>query len=224
MSSEIEGPSPPTFSAREIVAQAIALTCVVIATAVPWLPPAWRSFDPEALCPLVGLVAVLCLCDGRGERLGLGVSPRQGWLYWLRVSIWCGAIIAMACVAMVAIAMACDWPLNLPRMEPRRAGPMLLWMCVRAPLVEEVLYRSLLLFAIRPLLGTTGSVIVSGVWFASVHVAWGVASPDNQVAGFLLAWAYVRSGSLAVPLAMHAGGNLFAWAAQLGNWLLFPVQ
>ena len=42
--------------------------------------------------------------------------------------------------------------------------------------------------------------------------------PDNFIAGFFLTWAYLKGGSLAVPVVLHALGNLCAVAAQAAAW------
>jgi membrane protease YdiL (CAAX protease family) len=43
-------------------------------------------------------------------------------------------------------------------------------------------------------------------------------SPENLVGGFFLAWAYLKSGGLAVPVLLHGLGNLVALASQVGAW------
>jgi membrane protease YdiL (CAAX protease family) len=48
--------------------------------------------------------------------------------------------------------------------------------------------------------------------FAWLHQLYGHLSPDNALAGLLLTWAYLRSGSLAVPIAPHALGNALVTA------------
>lgn len=57
-------------------------------------------------------------------------------------------------------------------------------------------------------IGRWPTVIVSGAIFGLIHIVNGVAGPDNVVAGYFFAWAFLRSGSIALPTAMHAGGNL----------------
>jgi membrane protease YdiL (CAAX protease family) len=52
------------------------------------------------------------------------------------------------------------------------------------------------------------TVALSGVVFAALHWIVHAADPFNQFGGFLLAWVYLESGSLAVPLALHALANL----------------
>lgn len=35
-------------------------------------------------------------------------------------------------------------------------------------------------------------------------------------------WAFLRSGTILVPLAMHSAGNLMALLAQVANWYWLP--
>jgi membrane protease YdiL (CAAX protease family) len=56
--------------------------------------------------------------------------------------------------------------------------------------------------------GSTVTILLSGVLFALLHAAYGNLAPDNTIAGFVLAWAYLRSSSLLVPIVLHALGNL----------------
>ena len=72
--------------------------------------------------------------------------------------------------------------------------------------------------AIYPKLGDWGSIAVSGAVFALAHVYTGMATPENQFAGFFLAWAYLKSKSILVPIAMHSGGNLIAMVVQISCW------
>jgi membrane protease YdiL (CAAX protease family) len=54
--------------------------------------------------------------------------------------------------------------------------------------------------------------------FAGLHVVTGVASPDNLIAGYILAWAYLKSGSLFIPVTLHALGNLSVLIAEVAAW------
>jgi membrane protease YdiL (CAAX protease family) len=85
-------------------------------------------------------------------------------------------------------------------------------------LLEEVVYRALLTAAVFPLAGQRGTIVVSGIVFASIHLIGGNPGPDNQIAGFLLEWAFLRSGTILVPVALHAAGNLIALGLHVAAW------
>jgi len=199
----------------------IAVTLIVLqfaATRFPtWLPPEWFLALDEPLLALAGLAAVLCIHDGEAPLLGFRLAPLQGWLYWVRTALWFGAAIALLLVVCSAFWILVGWQIPLPP-QPTNLAMKLFWMCCYAPLVEEVVFRSLLTAAVYPLLGERGTIVASGVVFALIHVIGGNPGPDNQVAGFLLEWAFLRSGTILVPLAMHAAGNLIAFGVHIASW------
>jgi membrane protease YdiL (CAAX protease family) len=51
-----------------------------------------------------------------------------------------------------------------------------------------------------------------------MHIVAGVPSPENLVGGFFLAWAFLKSSSIAVPVVLHSLGNLCALLGQVGAW------
>jgi uncharacterized protein len=93
--------------------------------------------------------------------------------------------------------------------------PSLIFSCLQAPAVEELLYRGVLCVSVVQAIGRTPTVVLSGVTFASLHYVYGNPGPDNAVAGFILAWAFIASGSILVPVFMHAGGNFLVLLIQL---------
>lgn len=182
-----------------------------------WLAPEWFFALTEPLLALVGVAALLCINDGDSSLLGMRGVPTQGWLYWVRVACWLGAAIGLLLGVCSGIWLLAGW--NIP--APPRPGdaPMgLFWMCFYAPLVEEIIFRSLLTAAVLPLAGQRGAIVASGIIFAAIHVINGNPALDNQVAGFLLEWAFLRSGTILVPIAMHAAGNLIAFALHVAVW------
>lgn len=179
----------------------------------------WLGISP-ALLALTGLVAVLCLGDGNVTKLGLRIAPIQGWLYWFRLALWFGLFIAVVLAIYAVVWHTFRWTIPIYRTRPSLQS--LVFMCVMAPVSEEVLFRALLTLAILPTCGQRGTIAVSGIIFAAVHLLGGRASPENLIAGFLLAWAFLKSGTILVPIAMHSGGNFFALAGQAAAWYFYP--
>jgi uncharacterized protein len=54
--------------------------------------------------------------------------------------------------------------------------------------------------------------------FGALHVVRGIPSPENLFGGMILAWAYLRSGSVLIPVLLHSLGNLCVLALQVGAW------
>ena len=82
-----------------------------------------------------------------------------------------------------------------------------------APLVEELLYRGLLLSWLQRVMPVWGAISISALVFAGVHLldpnAWLVV-PGLFLIGMALGYAALRTGSLGLPIMLHAGINLTA--------------
>lgn len=165
---------------------------------------------------MLSLVGLLCLNNGDRASLGLIAAPIQGWRYWCRLAVWFAGLVALFMIVSAAIWHLMGWPISWYRRQPS-LGYFLL-MCVRAPVGEEIVYRGLLTVAALPSFGRLGTIVLSGSVFALVHVLGGNPSPENQIAGFLLAWAFLKSQTILVPIAMHSAGNLIAFASQTVGW------
>jgi len=185
----------------------------------------WRTFGidwNQAAVALMGLLAILFLSDGETAGLGFRTAPVPSWRFWCRLALGLGAgvglIVAIGCGAV----LGARGTIAIPRIAPEDLMQRFLLMCLYAPVVEELVYRSLLTHAVHPTVGDRGTIVVSGLVFAAIHVAYGNVSPENQVGGFVLAWAYLRSGTLLVPIALHAAGNAVAFLSQVASWYLLP--
>lgn len=94
------------------------------------------------------------------------------------------------------------------------ANPIFLALAfaICAPLSEEVVFRGFLLTGLAAAYRARTAVLVTAAIFAALHVGqygpWELGS--LAVFGALLAVARLRSGSLFVPIAMHAAMNLVA--------------
>jgi membrane protease YdiL (CAAX protease family) len=159
-----------------------------------------------------GSFALVALAAGQpGPALGLHVRPRPSWRAWALAALVIGALIG---AALAAYYLVLEYRGEDPFDQPPPLGSagdvwLLLWIfCVWAPLVEEIAFRAALCAPLVALVGRWPAVALSGAAFAYLHIHRGVASPDNLLAGFFLGWAYVRSGTLLVPIALHALGNL----------------
>ena len=199
---------------RSVTTRSVALLVVVFDIVQIRYPLGLDS----SLLGLVGLVTILCFSDGQAGSLGLKLTPIQGWWYWWRLAFTFGFWIGLALVAYISVWLVLGKELPVIRTCPSIYALTL--MCVHAPITEEIIYRVLLIVAVLPTIGRRGSVIASGVIFALIHILRGNASPENQIAGFMLAWAYLKSGTILVPIAMHSGGNLIALGSQVAGWYL----
>ena len=90
----------------------------------------------------------------------------------------------------------------------------ILWVSiiVAAPLFEEAFFRGFLLKGFESsFLRPVGAVLVTATLWAAIHIQYELPEIASIfVLGLLLGAARLRTGSLAVPVAMHAASNLWA--------------
>lgn len=178
------------------------------------------SFDFSTSLVLFSTLVLVWLCEGDLTSLGLRWSPRQGWRLWIR---WAWRILMLLGVALIigfGVARLIGYEFPIITTPPRLAAWRFVWMCIYAPLLEELLFRFILCVPLSRFWGGWTAIAISGTLFAFVHVAYGSASPENLLGGFFLAWAYLKSESIVIPILLHATGNFLALLAQLVGWYL----
>ncbi len=92
------------------------------------------------------------------------------------------------------------------------AGMFVLVAVVMAPLFEEIVFRGFLFRGFANSWGWVWGALASAAIFGAAHLQLDVFVP-LAVLGFVLAWAYHRTGSLWTCITMHALFNLIAVAA-----------
>ena len=171
---------------------------------------------------LMGISVCALALLGRGERASLGFTFRMtpGYRYWIKVTLLIGTAIGVFCVVVWLILPPLGVDIPLHRLHPKRMVPALQSACITAPILEEVLYRLVLCAPLAALAGSWAAIFLSGAVFAGVHFAYGNPAPDNFIAGYVLAWAYLKSGSILLPVLLHSVGNACAVASQVICWYL----
>ncbi|HVR74791.1 MAG TPA: CPBP family glutamic-type intramembrane protease [Planctomycetota bacterium] len=182
------------------------------------------ALDYLLASPLVGAgygvrgVLALCLAaapllSGRDEH----VLPRWGRvrpsLLWL--ARFLGILLPAALLFTVLTILLCramGWKLNvfpLAIASLDSAPAFVFHGLVAAPIVEEFIYRGVIHGRLRQGMGPFLAVALAGPIFWVLH--WldrgGVSPPNHLLAGWILAWAFERTGSLLTPTLLHALGN-----------------
>jgi membrane protease YdiL (CAAX protease family) len=194
---------------------------LVALAAISW--DAWLVYGGEAdysgkriLPPVLAATAYLLLTRGRVRSLGLRLAPEQSLRYWLAATLIIGVVIVVSIASVTGVRTLLGYPLARVPYLPENIGPLFVHLCILAPLFEEATYRLAFGPGCVAALGPKTTIVLSGVIFGFLHVLYGNPGPDNLVAGYFLAWAYLKSGSIAVPLALHSLGNLCVLTA----WVL----
>lgn len=176
----------------------------------------------RAILSLAGLAALLAMSHGSLTSVGLRLRPVQGWRYWVKATLVVGLLVGVLAGVMTAIGWALGLDVSIDPLPPERIGSAAYRMCVTAPLVEEAVYRLVLCTAAAAVLGVWPTVVLSGMVFGYLHVRYQCPGPDNLVAGFFLGWAYLRSGSIVIPIVLHSLGNFCVIVAEVFVWACGP--
>lgn len=204
-----------TAPRRLVIASLIGAVAIIGDLVLVW----WNQYDEGRwLIALVVLVVYVQLVRGDLDSVGLTLQPVQGWGYWMRATLLIGLVV-LICIAVGWSAwLLSSRPLPIYSVPPRTALAAFFRMCVFAPVLEETIYRLALCVPFaglsRPWLG----VVVSGFVFGGLHIVYGNPSPENLLGGFFLAWAYLKSGSIYMPVVLHSIGNSIALAGQIATW------
>ncbi len=173
--------------------------------------------------PRIGLgVAVLIFMaslagNDRGS-VGFTLRARPSWSFWPKCTMFLGGFVLVGSLVVSAGLWMFD---ALPPLQSEFHSKdqivNFLWQgCLWAPVEEELLYRGALCVPLAALIGRRWTVLVAGLTFAALHYAYGNLGANHVFAGFVMGWAYLRSGSLLVPILLHSLGNLLIWFLNVG--------
>jgi membrane protease YdiL (CAAX protease family) len=171
------------------------------------------------------LVTWICL-RLRGEPLsGVGLRLDANWLRQIVSGAAFGAALMLAVTALIFLAGGVRFEFDPARGPIRLAAGA--WLFIWAAVLEELLFRGFVFQRLIDGIGVTAALLVMGGLFAIAH--WGNpsmegstmiwATIDTVLGAVLLGLAYLRTGSLALPIGIHFGWN---WAQ--GSLLGFDVS
>lgn len=196
---------------------AVAVALIVVTMDLWFSMQRYPMWIRAVLGATVFILYLSITARNRGS-LGIRIRPIQPVTYWIRATLIIAALLLIPILAFLLVATLMNWEFTIPQIPPDQAAFVFLQMCVIAPIVEELIYRLALCFPVAGTFGPTAAILLSGATFAGLHFVYGNPSPDNFLAGYVLAWAYLKSGSIVVPIVLHSLGNSIAFAAQLGIW------
>lgn len=144
------------------------------------------------------------------------VGPQRSdvlpWLAWLgawAVWVWVAEIVGRK-LGMPA-------PEQWQDRSTTSLGILFVGMVLLAPIGEELVFRGILYGRLAgTTLGKVGAILVCAVVFGLLHVRYGMLLVAFIVIdGIWYGAARATTGSIAVPMVMHAMGNLVAWYQHL---------
>lgn len=175
------------------------------------------SENKRLVFPLLVQIGLLCWFGWRNGRPFRSGMQRRGspWILGIAAAIvaivltepieWAMEAIGYAVVEQEVIVEAFRSPGWLL---------MALFAVIGAPIAEELFFRGWALPALREVAPTWVAVLLSASLFAAIHFH-PPAVPIYLLYGVILAWVYLRSGSLIAPILGHALINAFGVALLL---------
>lgn len=179
------------------------------------------SHSPLRWTMAVCVPTFFVITSGKAGWLGLRLRPIQGWLYWIFVAIALGSIVLFFSIVSYFALRFVGISLHIPTLHPDLFWAMLPLYVITSPLLEELIYRLVLGASLVSRVGVGPTIIISGMTFGLLHVFYGNPAPDNLIAGFFLSWAYLKSGTIFVPIGLHSVGNLMALGTQVLSYKMF---
>jgi membrane protease YdiL (CAAX protease family) len=165
----------------------------------------------------------------------LGFSPTKkrliGFLLFFIISVACCALGFL----MKQYLGNQDWKLN-PALSASLVLEGIRWNIISV-LFEELIFRGVLLYILIKRLGATKAIIISAVGFGIYHwfsfgvignpMGMAIAFISTGLMGLVLGYAYAKTFSLYIPIAIHFGWNLtqiFIFSqGPIGNGVFVPV-
>ena len=171
------------------------------------------------LSQVAGLLAALLLLRRRGTALAPVVGPLRPVARHVGIGVGLGLVAIVGSTLLVSLLVTLTGSEATPEQvltegiadTPVQLLLAVLAAVVMAPIAEELLFRGLLHRGLRQRLRIVPATIISSVLFAIVHVDVAASQPLALVGltfvGVVLAVAHERTGSLLVPVVIHATHN-----------------
>jgi len=168
---------------------------------------------------VAGLLTALLLLRRRGMRLPPIVGPVRPVVRHVGIGVGLGIVALLGSTLLVSLLVTLTGSEATPEQvltEGIADTPVQLLLAViaavvMAPLAEELLFRGLLHRGLRQRMRAVPATLLSSVLFAVVHVDVAASQPLALVGltfvGVVLALAHERTGSLVVPVVIHATHN-----------------
>lgn len=203
---------------------AAALGIVTIAADAVFVTHSPYEQSNRLALALAAFAILVGLTGGDLSSIGLRATPKQGWRPWIRTSIIIALIVAVCIVVGLGAWRLTGHEIPIFSVSPAQIVPRFLHSCFVYPVMEETIYRVVVCVSLAGALGCRPTIAASGLLFGALHVAYGNPSPENLVGGFFLAWAYMKSESVLLPVLLHSIGNAIVLASHVVAWYVLNTR
>jgi membrane protease YdiL (CAAX protease family) len=149
------------------------------------------------------------------------VKPQGRRPYLVAIAAWLVGVAALIVWSLLTEALGIDLfkipepPAELVDFSGIKLALPLIVIGLFGPFCEEVFFRGFALPAFASRFGMWGGILISAALFSVFHLSIGAAVPIF-VFGIVLAWLYVRTGSIYPSMVAHITQNIIATLA--ANW------
>lgn len=178
------------------------------------------SLDLRLTLALTAFALIVYLTKGDLKSIGLQSRPLQGWSIWVRTSIKIGLIVAVCIIVGWGIWCLAGNQIPFVITEPSQFKYLFWYNCIIAPVLEETIYRVVVCVSLVSILGCQKTIVINGILFGLLHVLYGNPSPENLLGGFFLAWVYLKSETILLPLILHSLGNFLVLVGNITAWYI----
>lgn len=205
------------FLASQLVYHPVSKGLQQIGARKEWLSPLPVVF--------VLLVTWICMRLRRQALSGVGLRLDATWLRQLLYGVAFGAVEMLAVAGSIFLAGGVRFEL-----DPARGFAALaygIWFFTWVAVLEELLFRGFVFQRLVDGIGAPTALLLAASLFTIAHwgnpgmegstLAW--ATIDNGLGAILLGLAWLRTGSLALPIGIH-----FGWNWTQGSLLGFDVS
>lgn len=151
----------------------------------------------------------------RRTAAAIGIGVPGGWAFWVGIvvvaalSAALGYQVAVVRSSAVAQAQVRKQFRGVPALivpHDKLERRMWIGLSLTAGFCEEILYRGFLMWYVMTWLPGAAAVLVSAVVFGMAHLylGWGLGVLRASVVGVVFGAAYLLTGSLWVPMVLHA--------------------
>jgi membrane protease YdiL (CAAX protease family) len=220
----LQGPAGPRLEAKEIPIRTLflclaAVLAVELGTMVVTAKPIYHPMLVLGGARLLEILLIVLIVSTWGKGLSsIGLARSEMFPGLKKGLIWSacfGAITIIVCVGLFAASVN---PLTFIRAQiPTQTSDLIFFFIVGGivgPVAEELSFRGILYGFLRRW-GVIVALVVSTLIFVLCHPIHQGIPVTRLLGGILFAAAYETSGSLIVPITIHALGNLAIFTLSL---------
>ena len=206
------------------------ISIVLFITATDLIVTKLLPLEIEIICRIIPPWTIVILLPSwlNREEIGLVPSTFKNDLFWATkiASIILLGIVILGAMIFFGYQALMKTKIEITTTDLHSLADIpktFLYMCIVAPLSEELIYRGLWVSILDRFLPHLLTIISSGILFALLHLYYGrmlIWSIEYFLVGCFLAWIFLKTRNLWVVVYLHCLGNFAVLVKDIGILLL----